>query len=969
MHTYTRFVKFRDDKELANDEQVVKKILKSIHDGVTKEQLLAHMEEIRAAWKAREKGIPMPEPVTKLPGSIKINTDHLSKSLTGNPMAATPAIISPTTNPFDTYSEKRTAQQGHRDSTSSIDYMPASRKNSLADSVKEHDLSSDTTTRKSSLDDYLSSAEETEAAEDKATAYKNMQSPQWKPQSIADVRKRSEERIDRLNMIRKQSDESSVKSVQNEIPSDKPNSQESKLHHNGNDHFAVAMDRSEGQAKSNDAAGAVTPQPDMTLRQMVESKMPPKFRGSQGKKRSDPMKSLAERASPPSSASAARNEVPYDHRDVKRSKSDSPSGSNYMAQETHKLSFPQAADESQVTSITPPTQPMTVSPAQRANMSPSQPVSMSPSRPMNMSPSRPVNMSPSQNVSMPPLQMASRSPSKPATISPSQAHPVAMPPTQSAIKSAAQSFNGKHASEADAGFGEYRRRKMSSTKNMGAAQVERTQSPPHDDMVPGKAQKVRKIEEQPTAANAYAAHSSSDNSRGGRYDAMSESPPMQMSSATVRHQQMLEQRASPYTTPSSKSTFAVPVSPYQQYATRNISYNQYEVYDTQRRNSDEKSFVTHDQRYATPYRATSASAPPSRQPSHDEHIPPNSNKRAQPSSIADLLTTNVEVTPPSSRHSTESPLQAHHERRSSSSSERGNPFDFAKILHSPVQHPSDEDSSTIRPNGRHGIGGGSERSPDETSYSHQYSSHSGNALHFINYRADGNQVQAVPSSMEGPPRQQQQQPDSVHMSTSKPYSAHSMSARPNSNHPSPHSTISSPDIRGYPPQHATTANTSSYSSPVLKSSSAYHSPQTNVMNRGPDNTPGSRHRDHPLPPQYRQATYPSYGYQSPVLQHSNLASPGRSRVDYPTAPPQDRIAGVAPPNDVNRQYRRPYQEPVGKPMKSYHEMQYSLVQKSPVVRPKVNESGTEESNAESPSAFTSRKNNNSTKSKLDFILN
>ncbi|KAI8583108.1 hypothetical protein K450DRAFT_159191, partial [Umbelopsis ramanniana AG] len=51
-----RFVKFRDDKELANDEQVVKKILKSIQDGVTKEQLLAHMEDIRTAWKAREKG-------------------------------------------------------------------------------------------------------------------------------------------------------------------------------------------------------------------------------------------------------------------------------------------------------------------------------------------------------------------------------------------------------------------------------------------------------------------------------------------------------------------------------------------------------------------------------------------------------------------------------------------------------------------------------------------------------------------------------------------------------------------------------------------------------------------------------------------------------------------------------------------------------------------------------------------------
>ncbi|RUS31381.1 hypothetical protein BC938DRAFT_477938 [Jimgerdemannia flammicorona] len=50
-----RFVRFRDDKDTPNDEAVVKKIMKSIEDAVSKEQLLAHMEKIRTAWKAREK--------------------------------------------------------------------------------------------------------------------------------------------------------------------------------------------------------------------------------------------------------------------------------------------------------------------------------------------------------------------------------------------------------------------------------------------------------------------------------------------------------------------------------------------------------------------------------------------------------------------------------------------------------------------------------------------------------------------------------------------------------------------------------------------------------------------------------------------------------------------------------------------------------------------------------------------------
>lgn len=917
-----RFVKFREDKELANDEHVVKKILKSIQDGVTKEQLLAHMEEIRAAWKAREKGIPMPEPVTKLPNAIKINTDNLSMSLTGGPMAATPAIISPSTNPFDTYTEKRVAQQGHRDSTSSIDYMPASRKNSLADSVKDQELSShETGGRKQSInDDHLSSAEDTDVAEEKPHAFKNIQSPQWKAQSVPEVRKRSEERIDRLNTIRKQSDESSVKSLASESQSsEKVVKQEPKLAQLPSE--SDATDSPEGCGKDGDAASIGVLRPDMTLRQMVESKMPPKFRGSQGKRRSDSIKSTAELSSSPSGAAVIKNDAQHEYRDIKRSKSDSPSTSNHLTQEPRKLSLPQTTDESHIGSQTT-----------------TQSINNLPSRPVTMSPSQPVIMSPSQ---------------QPVIVSPSQ------------------SFNGKHMSEADSGYDKYRRRKMSNTKNIGVVQLERTQSPTQDDMASGKAHKFRKIDEQVSATNPYGAQHAHDNTRGGRYDAMSGSPPMQMSSATVRHQQMWEQRASPYTIPSSKATFAVPVSPYQQYATRNIAYNQYDVYDTQRRNSDEKSFLPHDQRHSPAYRHASVSTPPSRRQSQDDHYP--HNKRMQHSSIADLLTTNVEVTPPSSsRQSSQSPSQFHHEQRSSS--ERANPFDFAKILHSPMQHPSDE-SSPVRPNGRQAMGT-IERSPQEGPYSHQYATHTGSAIHFINYRADGNQVQALSSTMEGSLDGSPMQ-GSTHMAmTSKPYSMHShVSSRANSTHPSPHSsTISSPDNGGYPQQQIAANSSSTYSSPILTSSLAYHSPQAGIINRAPDNA-SSRHgdirqqqqRDHSVASPYRQASYPPYGYHSPISQH--VSSPGRSRVDYPTAPP-DR--GVLPPDD-SRYRRSLQQDPAGKAMKSYHEIQFSLAKKSPGARHTVIESsvsGNEEDAAASrdnPTTVASQKNN--TKSKLDFILN
>lgn len=46
--------RFRDDKSNANHSSTVQKVLQSIDDGVSKEELIAQEQSIRTAWKERE---------------------------------------------------------------------------------------------------------------------------------------------------------------------------------------------------------------------------------------------------------------------------------------------------------------------------------------------------------------------------------------------------------------------------------------------------------------------------------------------------------------------------------------------------------------------------------------------------------------------------------------------------------------------------------------------------------------------------------------------------------------------------------------------------------------------------------------------------------------------------------------------------------------------------------------------------
>lgn len=95
-------MRFRDDKSTANDEIVVKRIINSIQDGVTKEQLLLCMDRVRAAWKAREKGLPMPPLPTQAPKTLTnliLSTQHLpSSSAMNTPTFSSPVVNSPSTS-------------------------------------------------------------------------------------------------------------------------------------------------------------------------------------------------------------------------------------------------------------------------------------------------------------------------------------------------------------------------------------------------------------------------------------------------------------------------------------------------------------------------------------------------------------------------------------------------------------------------------------------------------------------------------------------------------------------------------------------------------------------------------------------------------------------------------------------------------------------------------------------------------
>ncbi|KAI8335846.1 mRNA capping enzyme, catalytic domain-containing protein [Chlamydoabsidia padenii] len=138
-----RFVRFRDDKDAANEESDVKKILHSIKDGVSKEQLFTHMECIRDAWKAREKGLPPPT-LAHLKNRGRLSISNVSNSSSSNqpmmtPTAVSPVFPSPAANNLSSSSSHGYFYGDHsvKSRQNSMDSGSAERRYSMADATTD----------------------------------------------------------------------------------------------------------------------------------------------------------------------------------------------------------------------------------------------------------------------------------------------------------------------------------------------------------------------------------------------------------------------------------------------------------------------------------------------------------------------------------------------------------------------------------------------------------------------------------------------------------------------------------------------------------------------------------------------------------------------------------------------------------------------------------------------------------------
>ncbi|KAL6601854.1 hypothetical protein LY90DRAFT_393506 [Neocallimastix californiae] len=123
------FMRFREDKENANHESIVKKIIKSIEDNVEKDELLEHTQIIRNNWKQREidkkRGIHHQAPPQQQQQRIPVQQSSHNRPPHANNMNHQPPHQNPTVNSKDQekyrsniYSEMLSNEYGDRISNS-----------------------------------------------------------------------------------------------------------------------------------------------------------------------------------------------------------------------------------------------------------------------------------------------------------------------------------------------------------------------------------------------------------------------------------------------------------------------------------------------------------------------------------------------------------------------------------------------------------------------------------------------------------------------------------------------------------------------------------------------------------------------------------------------------------------------------------------------------------------------------------
>ncbi|KAI8074122.1 mRNA capping enzyme, catalytic domain-containing protein [Gongronella butleri] len=80
-----RFVRFCDDKLAADTEHSVKEAMQMIREGITKDLLMSHMDRIRKAWKAREKGLQPPPPKVGAGNTSANNSSSITSPVLPSP--------------------------------------------------------------------------------------------------------------------------------------------------------------------------------------------------------------------------------------------------------------------------------------------------------------------------------------------------------------------------------------------------------------------------------------------------------------------------------------------------------------------------------------------------------------------------------------------------------------------------------------------------------------------------------------------------------------------------------------------------------------------------------------------------------------------------------------------------------------------------------------------------------------------
>ncbi|KAI9205521.1 mRNA capping enzyme, catalytic domain-containing protein [Polychytrium aggregatum] len=136
------FIKYRDDKDKANEEHVVTSVIASIKDGVTKDILENRVELIRKKWKARERMLISASPVAPQPSNT--DTSESDAKNLSSPSGATRPQPPPGPAPLTRERGSTSSPQSERVATKRVKVDPSTSDEAIApesDSTRQKSVS------------------------------------------------------------------------------------------------------------------------------------------------------------------------------------------------------------------------------------------------------------------------------------------------------------------------------------------------------------------------------------------------------------------------------------------------------------------------------------------------------------------------------------------------------------------------------------------------------------------------------------------------------------------------------------------------------------------------------------------------------------------------------------------------------------------------------------------------------------